>query len=294
MRTSHTERAVTLLATDVQPGATGQAQIQFSSTGGVLDQFFEVHSQGLPESVSYDLRVDGTTYATIRTDANGSGGVVFQDQRTDSNEGKADAAEGQDTENFSGGRPADFDQSGTTTDLEATRQLAQVLLQSLLHHADRSEGDSAIQLPLPTALTPVTSIHLVEIVDSSGRIVLRGSFSDTSRQNMVAIAHIGLSPTGGLQARGETLISLKARGKSRKQSVLVQTTGLAPGSYKIVINGNAAGKLEVGNSASGHARFIKTKKKNTLPLEIDSVLAITSLQILDSSNQIVLSGRLGN
>ena len=149
-------------------------------------------------------------------------------------------------------------------------------------------------LPLPTALTPVTNIHLVEVVDSSGRVVLKGNFSGTSRQNMVAIAYIGLCPASGLQASGETLISFKARGKSRKQSMLVQATGLAPGSYKIVINGNTAGKLEAGNSRSGHATFMKTKKKNTLPLEIDSVLAITSLQVLDSSNQIVLSGRLGN
>ncbi|PYV42557.1 MAG: hypothetical protein DMG06_13525 [Acidobacteria bacterium] len=290
MRTSHTERAVTLLATDVQPGATGQAQIQCSSTAGVLDQCFEVRFQRLLQRASYDLRVDGAIYATFRADANGSGGVVFQNQQTDSDEGNWDGAQRQDTENCSGGT-ADRRQSGPTTDLEGARQLAHVLLQASLKHADRSEGDKDMPLPLPTALTPVTNIHLVEVVDSSGRVGLKGNFSGTSRQNMVAIAYIGLCPASGLQASGETLISFKARGKSRKQSMLVEATGLAPGSYKIVINGNTAGKL---NSRSGHARFMKTKKKNTLPLEIDSVLAITSLQVLDSSDQIVLSGRLGN
>ena len=75
--------------------------------------------------------------------------------------------------------------------------------------------------------------------------------------------------------------------------MLVQATGLAPGSYKIVINGDIAGKLKVENSGSGQARFTKTEKKGTLPPGIDSVLNITTLHILDSNNQIVLSGRLG-
>ena len=213
---------ITLSATGVEPRATGQAQIQYSCAGTMLDQGFQVYSQGLAPSASYDIRVDGTIYATIGTDAEGSGG-----------------------------------------------------------------------LPSPAALTPVTNIHLVEVVDSSGQIVLRGTFIDTSGQDMIAIAHIGLSASGGLQARGETLISFKARGKSRTQNVLVETTGLAPGSYKIVINGNIAGKLKVENSGSGQARFMKTEKKSTLPPGIDSVLNITTLQILDSNNQIVLSGRLG-
>jgi len=164
MRTSHTERAVTLLATDVQPGATGQAQIQFSSTEGVLDQRFEVRFQRLRQRASYNLRVDGAIYATLRTDANGGGGVVFQNQQTDSDEGNWDSAQRQDTENSSGGT-ADRRQSGPTTDREGARQLAHVLLQASLKHADRSEGDKDIPLPLPRALTPVTNLHLVDVVD---------------------------------------------------------------------------------------------------------------------------------
>jgi hypothetical protein len=62
---SDTERRVTLTATGVEPAATGEVQIQFSSAGTALDQGLEVHAQKLAQNASYTIRVDGTVYATV-------------------------------------------------------------------------------------------------------------------------------------------------------------------------------------------------------------------------------------
>jgi hypothetical protein len=263
---SDTERKIMLTATGVQPKATGEAQIQFSSAGTALDQGLEIHSQNLDQNASYNIRVDGTVYATVKTDANGQAGVVFQNQDTDSDGGSTVDSE-------------DGDQGGSED-----------------NGTDENTNEEAndVQLQLPTALTPVTKISLVEVVNSSGQVVLRGSFGSASGQNMTATAHITLAPAGSSQASGKTMISYEIRGKSRKQSVLIQTTGLAAQDYRILINGYAAGTLKVGSSGTAQTSFIQKKKKNTLPPQVGSVLDITSVQIIDSSSRVILRGRLGS
>jgi hypothetical protein len=263
---SDTERKVTLTATGVQPKATGEAQVQFSSAGTALDQGLEIHSQNLAQNASYNIRVDGTVYATVKADANGQIGVVFQNQDTDSDGGSTGGTE-------------DGDQGGSEDN-------------GTDENTDEEAND--VQLQLPAALTPVTKISLVEVVNSSGQVVLSGSFSSTGAQHMVATANITLAPAGSLQASGKTMISYEIKGKSRKQSVLIQATGLAPGDYSILINGLAAGTLKVGSSGAGQTSFNQKKKKNTLPPQVGSVLDITSVQIINSSSRVMLSGRLGS
>jgi hypothetical protein len=258
------ERTVTLIASAVQPGATGEAQVQFASTGTASDQGLEVHCGNLAANQSYGVRIDGAVYATVTADASGSAGVVFQNQGAGPDSGGSEAGD-------SSSEPQDSSGTGEGT----------------------TDGGNDLQLALPDGLAPVTKLKLVEVVNSSGQVVLNGTFSGTAGQSLVATAHISLTPSGAAQGSGSVSIKFEAKGRSKKQSAVIQASGLSPQAYNVSINGLAAGTLKIDGSGSGQVSFIQKKRKNTLPRGIASVLDITQVQILDSSQRPILSGRLG-
>lgn len=248
---SDTERTVALVATGVGADASGEAQIQYSSTGTATDQGLEVHVQRLVPGASYTVRIDGVAHATVVPDASGASGVVFQ------NENGSDDGETAD--------------DGTDGDGEA------------------DDESSEVQLPLPAALAPVTNIRLVEVANESGEVVLTGSFAGDG--HAASTSHILLTSSGA--ARGNVTLRMAARDRGNKESVLIQTAGLPPGLHRVLLNGVDSGTLKTTGDA-GWLKLARSRRKATLPPAIHSVVDVTTVQIVDQSNQIELSGRLGS
>lgn len=193
--------------------------------------------------------------------------------------------------------------------------------QARLEYSSESGGDGR---PLPDGLSPVNVIRLVEIVRPNGTVILSGDFADGtggggggggggddgggddgggggddgggddgggggddggggSQQTEERIA---LSPVGSdADASGNA----EWRVDGARQRFKVECEDVNAGVYQIRVDGVVIGTITIGGSGQGEVEY-DTNDGSSLPPSIDPVSEIGTVEILDGSGQVILSG----
>ncbi|MEW6732919.1 MAG: hypothetical protein AB1489_16455 [Acidobacteriota bacterium] len=151
---------------------------------------------------------------------------------------------------------------------------------------------------LPTSLTPVTKIKLIEIKKANGDVILSGSFAppdDDDDDDDETEVEIKLVATGvDSDAKGEAEIEIeKENGTITKQELEVEVKNLAPStSFKLFINGTEIAAFSTNSTGRGGIEFSNNPKGDELPLPtvIDPLTKVKLVEIRTVDGQIVLMG----
>jgi hypothetical protein len=119
-----------------------------------------------------------------------------------------------------------------------------------------------IKQPLPPSLDDLAAVRLVEIKDAGGQVVLRGSFTMTTKTNGDVEGEAPLAATGvDTDAAGKAEVEVSTRDGRVEKELEVEVRNLAPGaSFNVFVDGpqvttfttNAGGaaELELSNKPS--------------------------------------------
>jgi len=154
-----------------------------------------------------------------------------------------------------------------------------------------STSPSRDQLPLPAAISPVTSIKRVEVRDSQDRIIVANSFGASSpggTPNQSVEKEANLAPTAVLpNAKGRA----RAESEPEREKLRVEGEKLASGGfYLIVVDGVSLGSFQAQSgfvavefTSDGSSGFV-------LPQALKPITRLQRVELRDPSGQIVLQG----
>ena len=153
---------------------------------------------------------------------------------------------------------------------------------------------TAGSLPLPPALSPVTSIHRVELRDSLSRIVLQGDFAatggGTDPVERVFEKDARLISTNALQTGGRAKVSIKGD----RQRFIIEAEGLLPGeNYRLVVD-EAILLNFTAQFDFARAVFANDGTGQPLPPPLLPVTGIYHVELQNGRGQVVLQGDFRN
>jgi hypothetical protein len=135
--------------------------------------------------------------------------------------------------------------------------------------------------PLPDAISPISNIRELDVVNVGGATVLQTDISDPTRFSY-ALKRV-MNITGFIPSAGG---SLALSGTARSTKVSVAASGLVPSaSYQLLVNGAPV----TTKPADGRGHLSIIGPKTSLPLAQD----ITEVAISDGTNNILISTGLG-
>jgi subtilisin family serine protease len=148
-----------------------------------------------------------------------------------------------------------------------------------------STRPSSNDLPLPTALNPVTTIKLVEVRDSQNRIVLANSFG-TPQPGGGGVVEKEARLTSSGNAKG----SARAEIEPQREKLRVEGEHLQAGAFEILADGTSLGTVV---AQSGYFRVEFTSDNSSgrlLPAALRPVTRVQQIEVRGPSGQVVLQG----
>jgi len=152
---------------------------------------------------------------------------------------------------------------------------------------------------IPKEIDPVINIKLVQVIDSSNRVVLTGNFAGANApRKPSALARVELQSTGiDADARGSAQIRVRPRGNQEEKEFAVVVFNLAARtSFLIHVDGKLAGAITTNTLGRGEVEFStdpdhgKGECKLPLPLVADAVTQLKVVEVSDAEGKVLLRG----
>lgn len=321
---SDVESVITLTSTSILPQANGKVTMHSSTVGTTGTRKYDINLQNINANRTYSIRINNKIVAKVMastignittsvtnsstdddssddaSDDNGSSSGNDSSDDMDDDHGSSSGDDSSDDMDDDNGSSSGNDSSDDMDDDHGSSSGDDSSDDMDDDHGSSSGDDSSDDSDddhgnSNNGLTVSERLNLekfhVEILDEVGHIILFGQGNGVNTIDVNTVVHFSLVATKNVSANGKVMISYAANNGKVNQELLVQAVGLKKGNYMVLVNGTNIAKLHVNKK--GNAQLsINSGSKYSLPVEIKSVLAVETLDLLDTNGAPVLSGKL--